>query len=121
MTTPNENTDVQTRKIPNDQLESYFDRFTKRFLQTESTNRADVEVLALEWGDQFEAERVRVIGITYEPKKNTLDFALENADHRVEGVKEVWTAEDADGFVKSISVVRADGTRDIATINRRAT
>ena len=118
MTTPNQHTDIQTSRIPNDQLESYFHRFTKNFLQSESTNRVDVEVLAPDWGDQFEAEGVRVIGITYEPKKNTLEVALENGDHRVEGVREVWTAEEPDGFVKTISVLRADGTRDIATIKR---
>ena len=118
MTTPNANTESQTTKIPNDQLEAYFNRFTKHFLLAESTNRVDVEVLAADWGDQFEAQGARVIGITYEPKKNSLEFALENGDHRVEGVKEVWTSEEPDGFVKTISVVRADGTRDIATIKR---
>ena len=118
MTTPNQNTDIQTTKIPNDQLESYFNRFTKHFLLAESTNRVDVEVLAPDWGAQFEAEGARVMGVTYEPKKNSLEFALENGDHRVEGVREVWTAEEPDGFVKTISVVRTDGTRDIVTIRR---
>jgi len=33
MTTPkNPTPDIETRRVPNDQLEAYFDRFTKHFL-----------------------------------------------------------------------------------------
>jgi hypothetical protein len=30
----------------------------------------------------------------------------------------VWTAEEFDGFVKAIQIVREDGTREIARVNR---
>jgi hypothetical protein len=118
VTTPNPTPSLETRTIPKDQLEDYFTRFTKHFLMPESTNRIDVEVLSAGFGDQFESEGAHVFGITYDPRKNSLEFALEGGDHRVEKVKEIRTAEEADGFVKAIEVVRDDGTREVARVNR---
>ena len=118
MTSPNPNPDLETRTIPKDQLADYFTRFTKHFLQPESTNRVDVEVLAPDWGDQFEAEGAHIVGITYDQKRDSLEFELEGGDHRIDNVREVRTAEGADGFVKAIEVVRDDGTREVARVNR---
>ena len=118
MTTPNPNRDLETRSIPRDQLEDYFKRFTRHFLMPESTNRVDVEVLSMDWGDQFEAEGAHVFGITYDPRRDALEFALEGGDHRIEKVREIRTAEELDGFVKAIEVVREDGTREVARVNR---
>jgi len=47
---------MDTMKIPVDQLEKHFATFTKNFLLRESTNSADVEILAPDWGDQFAME-----------------------------------------------------------------
>jgi hypothetical protein len=118
VTTPNPGSDLETTRVPNDQLEDYFNRFTRHFLLRESTNRVDVEVLSMDWGDQFEAEGAHVFGITYDPKENALEFELEGGDHRIEKPKEVWTAEEIDGFVKAIEVVREDGTKEVARVNR---
>jgi hypothetical protein len=119
MTTPrNPTPDIETRRVPNDQLEAYFDRFTKHFLLRESTNAVDVEVLSQDWGDQFAAEGAHLYGITYDPKDNAIEFAIEGGDHRVTKPREVWTAEEFDGFVKAIEVVRDDGTREVARVNR---
>jgi hypothetical protein len=107
-----------TTKIPNDQLEDYFAKFTKHFLLRESTNAVDVEVLAPDWGDQFAAEGAHLFGITYDPKGKALEFELDAGDHRVLNPKEVWTAEEFDGFVKAIEIVRDDGSREVARVNR---
>ncbi len=118
MTTPNPNRELETRSIPREQLEDYFNRFTKHFLMPQSTNRVDVEVLSNDWGDQFEAEGAHVFGITYDPRKDSLEFELEGGDHRIERVREIRTAEELDGFVKAIEVVREDGTREVARVKR---
>ena len=109
---------VGTKRIPNDQLEDYFGKFTKRFLLRESTNAVDVEVLAPDWGDRFAAEGAHLFGITYDPKGRALEFELEAGDHRVLNPKEVWTAEELDGFVRAIEIVRDDGSREVARVNR---
>ncbi len=118
MTTPNPNSTLETKRVPNDQLKTYFDRFTKHFLLRESTNAVDAEVLSPDWGDQFETEGAHLLGITFDPRDNALEFELEGGEHRIPGPKEVWTAEERDGFVKSIEVVREDGIREVARVNR---
>jgi hypothetical protein len=118
MTPENPKGELETKRVPNDQLKTYFDKFTRHFLLRESTNAVDVEVLAPDWGDQFAAEGAHLFGITYDPKDNALEFEIEGGDHRVRRPKEVWTAEEFDGFVKAIEIVRDDGTREVARVNR---
>lgn len=118
MTPENPKGELETKRVPNDQLKTYFDKFTRHFLLRESTNAVDVEVLAPDWGDQFAAEGAHLFGITYDPKDNALEFEIEGGDHRVTRPKEVWTAEEFDGFVKAIEIVRDDGTREVARVNR---
>jgi hypothetical protein len=115
-----QNSEIETRKIPEDQLEEYFANFTKNFLLRESTTRINLEVLGDDLGDQFQAEGSGIFGITYEPKEKALEFELDAGDHRILNPKEVWVAEDFDGFVKSIEVVTDDGTRQVATVKRGA-
>ena len=119
MTAPR-NSDIETRRIPENQLEEYFTRFTRQFLVHDKTNRIDVEVLGTDLGDQFEAENSKFFGITYEPKEKSLEFELEGGDHRILNPKEVWAAEDADGFITAIEVVSEDGTRQVARVKRGA-
>lgn len=118
VTTAKENDQVETKRIPTDQLQDYFSRFTKHFLLRESTNAIDVEVLAPDWGDQYAAQGAHLFGITYDPKEKAIEFELEAGDHRVPNPKEVWTTEEFDGFIKAIEVVKDDGTREIARVNR---
>jgi hypothetical protein len=110
---------METTRIPDDQLQAHFDRFTKHFLQAESTNSADVEILAPDWGDQFAFEGAQLRGITYDPKEKAIEFELEGGDHRVPTPKEVWTIEEPDGFIKTIEIVRDDSTREVVQVNRR--
>ena len=107
-----------TTKIPRDRLEGYFADFTKRFLQDGSHEAVDVEVLSPDLGDQYVAEGAHLIGITYEPNDNVLEFALDSGDHRVEEPKEVWAIQESDGFVSTIEVVRKDSTKEIVKVHR---
>ncbi|HEY3746523.1 MAG TPA: DUF5335 family protein [Gemmatimonadaceae bacterium] len=118
MTPPNPKDQLETTRVPNDQLKTYFDKFTRHFLLRESTNAVDVELLAPDLGDQFAAEGAHLHGITYDPKDNALEFELEGGDHRVTKPKEVWTVEEFDGFIKTIEIVREDGTREVARVHR---
>jgi hypothetical protein len=118
VTPQNPNPEVETTRVPTDQLQAYFDKFTKHFLTRESTNAVDVEVLSADLGEQFAIERAHLYGITYDPKDNALEFELEGGEHRIQKPKEVWTVEELDGFVKAIEVVRDDGTREVARVNR---
>jgi hypothetical protein len=109
---------METTRIPNDQLEKKFDDFTKRFLGRESTTSSDVEILAPNWGAQFETEGARLRGITYDSKDRAIEFELDSGEHRINHPREVWTVEEPDGFIKAIEVVRDDDAREIVQVKR---
>jgi hypothetical protein len=107
-----------TKQIPRDQLFKYFDTFTKRFLRNDSPERVDVEVLTSDLGDQRVVEGVALIGITYDPHTNALEFERESGDHRAFHPREVWVSEEAGGFVTAVEVVRDDGLREVMRVQR---
>ena len=109
-----------TAKIPHDRLATYFDDFTKRFLRDDALEFADVEVLEPVLGDQFVARGARLMGVTFDPRANELDVALDSGDHRVYEPREVWTIEEDDGFVSAIEIVRPDSTKEIVSLRREA-
>ena len=112
-----------TTRIPQEQLFRYFDAFTKRYLRDDSPEAADIEYLEPELGDQVAAQGTRLLGITYDPRDNALEFLIEaadrsSADHRIFHPKEVWVVEEPDGFVSAVQVVRPDGARDLVSVRR---
>lgn len=111
-----------TARVPRESMMEYFDRFTKRFLRDGSPEAADVEVVEPDWGDQLVAQYVRLMGVTYDPRANTLEFALDLGekrwgDHRVYDPDEVWILEEEDGFLSAIEVVHGD-SREIVSVKR---
>ena len=108
----------ETTKIERDRLAEYFEDFTKRFLREGAPDAADIEVLTGEMGDQYVAEGVHLLGVTYDPNDNSLEFELESGDHRIVDPQEVWAVEDDDGFVSAIEVVRPDSTKEIVRVRR---
>jgi hypothetical protein len=109
----------ETKQISPDRMEEYFNGFSKRFLQKENST-ADVEVLGMDLGDQIEAEGVRLIGITYEPKTRELEVELDGGDLRSFKPKEVWAIEEDDGFIRTLEIVRDDDTKEIVRVRRQA-
>lgn len=107
-----------TTKVPDERLAEYFTAFTKRFLLDDSPEAVDVEVIDPDLGDLTAARGVRLLGITYDTKANSLELELEPGDHRVYKPREVWTVEEADGFLSAIEVVHRDGGRDVINVKR---
>jgi hypothetical protein len=107
-----------TKGIPHERLADYFTEFTKRFLRDESPEAVDVEVVQPDWGDQVLASGSRLLGITYDPHKDSLEFSLEGGDHRIIAPQEVWTVEEPDGFLSAVEVIHSDGSRDVVSVKR---
>jgi hypothetical protein len=107
-----------TRRVEPDRLEEYFDKFNKRFLNDQSTNVADVEVLLGTLGDQVAAEGVHLVGISYDPKASSIEIELESGDLRSYHPREVWAVEEDDGFVRAVEIVRDDGASEIVQVRR---
>ena len=108
----------ETKRIPSDQLTRYSDSSSRKFLLADLAESADVEVIGTDVGDQPLANRVRLLGVDYDPHTNALELELESGDHRAYRPREVWAVEEPDGFVSSIQIVRDDGARELVTISR---
>jgi hypothetical protein len=108
----------KTKRIAPDQLTTYFDAFSKRFLMGDSPETADVELLSSDRGDQPVVSKVRLLGVDYDPHTNALELELESGDHRAFNPREVWAVEDADGFISSLQIVREDGAKEVVNISR---
>jgi hypothetical protein len=108
----------ETKLIERSQLQRYFDDFTKRFLREFAPRAVDVELLEAELGDQTETAGARLLGITYEPRTNVLELALEMGDHRDFDPREVWVVEEEDGFISAFEIVSANGLREVITVKR---
>jgi hypothetical protein len=109
---------LETKQIPHDQLATYFDRFTKRFLRDGAPEAADVEVIEPTLGDQVAARGARLLGVTFDAGTNALEVELDSGDLRTYAPKAVWTVEEPDGFVSAIEVVRDDDTREVVSVKR---
>jgi uncharacterized protein DUF5335 len=107
-----------TTKIPRGRLFEYFDALTKRFLRDGSPEAVEAWVVEPEWGLAQPLEGARLLGITYDRKKDSLEFALDSGDHRFLGPGEVWVVEESDGFVSAVEVVRPDGAREVVSVKR---
>jgi hypothetical protein len=107
-----------TTKVPRERLAEYFATFTKRFLLDDSPEAVDVEVIQPHQADQVAVHGVRLRGITYDSKGNSLEVELDSGDHRLYDPQEVWTVEESDGFLSAIEVVHRDGGRDVISVRR---
>jgi len=106
------------KRLSRDEMTAYFEQFNKRFLNLESTDVADVEVLGQDIGDQVAAEGVHLDGITFDPQTATLELELEGGDVRSRRPREVWVDEENDGFIRALVIVREDGAREIIRVRR---
>ena len=85
---------------------------------SDSPGAADVELVGPDVGDQPVANRVRLLGVDYDPHTNALELELGSGDHRAFNPREVWAVEESDGFVSSIQIVRDDGAKELVNITR---
>jgi hypothetical protein len=109
---------LETRQIPRDQWQAYFDRFARLYLKDEEPETATVEVISPTLGDQFEVEAVRLLGLSYDPKGSVFELQLDDLDHLVFEPVEIWVVEGQGGFISTLEVVHSDGTREIIYLRK---
>jgi hypothetical protein len=99
------------RSVPKTEWTSFFNRMSKAM----RGKLAEIEVAALDLGEQIVAEWVPMLGITYESNTDQLDIGLDRANHLIRHPKEVVVEEDATGL-RSVAVVDAEGARQIVRL-----
>jgi hypothetical protein len=99
---------MNTLLLPKQAWKSYFEALSNVLIG----KWAEVEVAALDLGDQIVAERLPLLGITYDTKDDLVDISLgggKQLNHLVRHPNQIEIADDVDG-VRSIAVTSADGT-----------
>ena len=99
------------KKLEKSVWRSYFDTVSKAL----AGKRVEIEVASLKLGDQIEAEWLPLIGISYDPKDDLIEVALEAVDHLIRKPREVWIeGEDLD--LSAIEIVDGEGVRQIVML-----
>lgn len=87
----------------------YFDRVSKL---AGGSKRAEVEIAALNLGDQIEAQWSPLNGIVYDPKSDLIEVVLEGLDHLIYKPREVFVDQEA-VILRSLEVIDENGVRHI--------
>jgi hypothetical protein len=104
---------MATRKLDETEWKAYMDRVSKHL----PTTRVEMHVDGLDIGDQLEADRLPLMGLSYEPASNTLQVLGEGLQHSISGPQEIWVQEEA-GSLKSLEVLDSDGHKQIIRLDR---
>jgi hypothetical protein len=94
--------------IPKAEWKSLSDRGSK----TPEGKPAEIEVASLKLGDQIQAEWTALIGVSYDPKDDLIEVALEGLDHLIHHPRELHVEEGPQGVV-SLAVLDEDENRHI--------
>jgi Family of unknown function (DUF5335) len=96
------------RKLDKTNWRAFFDRLSK----LPEGKQAEIEVASLALGDQVEAEWLPLLGITYDPKDDLVEVALDGVDHMIPKPREIHVDEGFEGLV-AVEIVDAQGTKQI--------
>jgi hypothetical protein len=99
------------RKLDKKEWRPFLDGVS-RVLQGEG---AEMEVLSLRLGDQVAAEWLPFFGITYDPKDDIIEIALDGVDHLIRKPQEIYVDDGGDGLI-SMEIVDAEGVRQIVKL-----
>jgi hypothetical protein len=99
------------RQLEKNEWKTYFEHISKSLLGV----RAQIQVAALNIGDQIAAEWVPMLGIVYDSKDDVLRIALDGLDHRIPKPREIFVDERETGLL-SFEVADAEGVRHIVQL-----
>ena len=99
------------RRLEKPEWRPFFDTMSK-ILEAQV---AEVEVASLDLGDRTQAEWLPLIGITYDPRDDAVEIALDGLDHMIRKPREIYLDDGASGLT-SLEIVDADGVRQIVKL-----
>jgi hypothetical protein len=103
---------MATRKLDKAAWRGFCDRISKALVG----KRAEIEVASLALGDQVKAEWLPLLGITYDPKNDILDVALDGVDHVVKAPRALHVDEEALGALVNLEIVDGEDVRHIIVL-----
>jgi Family of unknown function (DUF5335) len=99
---------MTARSLPKTEWQGYCDQISKGL----RGKQAEIEILGLTFGDQKATNWLPLLGITYDPKANLVEIAMEGLDHLIHGPREI-AVEDGPEGLSAMEVVGADQRRQI--------
>jgi hypothetical protein len=99
------------RRLEKPEWRPFFDTMSKIL----EAKVAEVEVASLDLGDRTQAEWLPLIGITYDPRDDAVEIALDGLDHMIRKPREIYLDDGAAGLT-SLEIVDADGVRQIVKL-----
>lgn len=100
-------------QLPRERWKAFFDGASKAVGNQATT----VELTGLGLGDQIAADRVALMGITYEQRDDTLTIFLQGLEHRIHQPKAIHIDHD-EGMLNSFEVVGTDDVHHIVQFDR---
>jgi hypothetical protein len=102
---------MTARSLPKTEWQGYCDRISKGLLG----KQAEIEVTGLRFGDHVAARWLPLLGITYDPKGDLVEIALEGLDHLIHHPREISVEEGPEGLT-AMEIVGGDKRRQIVKL-----
>jgi uncharacterized protein DUF5335 len=99
------------RKLEKPERRPFLDALSKRL----EAKEAEIKVASLNLGDQVLAEWLPLHGITYDPKDDVVELALDEIDHMIHRPREIYLDSGAQTLA-SIEIVDAAGVKQIVKL-----
>jgi len=90
---------------------AYLDNLTRSLVG----KQAEIEVAALDLGDQIQAHWAPLIGIAYDDKDDLIEIALEQLDHLIRSPRAIFVDHGVGGIV-AIAIEDGEGRRQIVRL-----
>lgn len=99
------------RRLEKPEWHPFFDVVSKLL----TAEQAEVEVGSLNLGDRTQAEWLPLLGISYDPRDDVVDIALDGLDHMIRKPREIYL-DNGTAALTSFEIVDADGVRQIVKL-----
>ena len=102
---------MATRQLEKKEWRVFFDQVSRGLIG----KRAEIRISAPRFGDQIEAGWLPLLGITYNPKNDIVEIALDGLDHMIRKPRVIYV-DDTGGELTSLEVVDSDKATQIVRL-----
>jgi hypothetical protein len=102
---------MTARSLSKTEWQGYCDLMSKGLLG----KQAEIEIAGLVLGDHVAAKWLPLLGITYDPKGDLVEIALEGLDHLIHQPREIFVEDGPEGL-RTMEIIGADQYRQIVKL-----
>lgn len=102
---------MAAERIEKPEWQAFYDTLSKSLVGL----RAEIDAASLALGAQIQAEWLPLLGITYDPRADLVEIALEGLDHMIRKPREMY-ADSGNGALLSFQIIDADGVSQIISL-----